>query len=144
MAKPEWGAKRTCHSCGARFYDLRRETIVCPVCSTVYDPERHPRTRRGGGTIKDDAVVLARVDVDAVKKKKAVKREAADDDVVTEIDDEEGADTEEAEDSAGATEMDEIKTEDGDLIEDTSDLGEDDDDIGEVMEHLDGDLDDKH
>ena len=92
MAKPEWGAKRTCHSCGARFYDLRRETIVCPVCSTVYDPERHPRTRRGGGTIKDDAVVLARVDVDAVKKKKAVKREAADDDVVIEIDDEEGAD----------------------------------------------------
>ena len=39
--------------------------------------------------------------------------------------------------------MEEIKAEDGDLIEDTSDLGEDDDDIGEVMEHLDEDVEDK-
>ncbi|MEE8622478.1 MAG: TIGR02300 family protein, partial [Alphaproteobacteria bacterium] len=34
MAKPEWGTKRTCPHCGARFYDLRRETIVCPKCDT--------------------------------------------------------------------------------------------------------------
>ena len=29
------------------------------------------------------------------------------------------------------------------LMEDTSELGEDDDDIGEVMEHVDDELDDK-
>src|SRR3990172_6347174 len=32
------GMKRTCQSseCGARFYDLARNPIVCPVCGTVY------------------------------------------------------------------------------------------------------------
>ncbi|MGB0671459.1 MAG: TIGR02300 family protein, partial [Rhodospirillales bacterium] len=32
MAKPEWGTKRACQSCGARFYDLGRNPIVCPKC----------------------------------------------------------------------------------------------------------------
>ena len=33
------GMKRTCQSseCGARFYDLARNPIVCPVCGTVYE-----------------------------------------------------------------------------------------------------------
>jgi uncharacterized protein (TIGR02300 family) len=32
------GTKRTCQSsdCGARFYDLNRNPIVCPVCATTY------------------------------------------------------------------------------------------------------------
>lgn len=32
------GTKRTCQSsdCGARFYDLGREPIICPVCSEKY------------------------------------------------------------------------------------------------------------
>ncbi|WP_339852442.1 FYDLN acid domain-containing protein, partial [uncultured Nisaea sp.] len=34
MAKPEWGIKRTCQSCGARFYDLMKSPIVCPKCET--------------------------------------------------------------------------------------------------------------
>ncbi len=37
-SKAQRGTKRTCQngSCGARFYDLARDPIVCPVCSTVY------------------------------------------------------------------------------------------------------------
>ena len=136
MAKAEWGAKRTCHSCGARFYDLRRDIIVCPVCNTVYDPERQPRTRRGGGAIKDDVVAVSRVD-DEVLEKTTLEPEIVDD----ENDDE--SDTEDSEEKGEEGEMEEIKAEDGDLIEDTSDLGEDDDDIGEVMEHLDEDVEDK-
>ena len=31
MSKPAWGTKRFCPSCGARFYDLRRTPITCPV-----------------------------------------------------------------------------------------------------------------
>lgn len=36
-SKAERGTKRTCQngSCGARFYDLKRDPIVCPMCSTV-------------------------------------------------------------------------------------------------------------
>jgi len=32
------GTKRTCQNseCGARFYDLNRNPIVCPICSSKY------------------------------------------------------------------------------------------------------------
>ena len=36
MAKPELGTKRVCASCGAKFYDLARDPILCPKCGTVY------------------------------------------------------------------------------------------------------------
>ncbi|MFN3743115.1 MAG: TIGR02300 family protein [Hyphomicrobiaceae bacterium] len=37
--KAERGTKRTCQSasCGARFYDLNRDPIVCPICGTIYE-----------------------------------------------------------------------------------------------------------
>lgn len=36
--KADRGTKRTCQNatCGARFYDLARDPIACPVCGTVY------------------------------------------------------------------------------------------------------------
>lgn len=38
------GMKRTCQSseCGARFYDLNRDPIVCPVCGSVYELASSP------------------------------------------------------------------------------------------------------
>lgn len=47
MSKPEWGTKRTCQSCSAHFYDLRKDPIVCPKCGTTYDPEAVLKSRRG-------------------------------------------------------------------------------------------------
>ena len=35
MAKPELGTKRLCGNCGAKFYDLNKDPIVCPKCHTV-------------------------------------------------------------------------------------------------------------
>ena len=46
MTKPEWGTKRTCQSCGAHFYDLRKDPIVCPKCGATYDPEAILKSRR--------------------------------------------------------------------------------------------------
>ncbi len=46
MSKPVRGTKRVCPSCGARFYDLNRTPIVCPVCQSVYQVTP-PHTRRG-------------------------------------------------------------------------------------------------
>lgn len=46
MAKPEWGTKRQCTSCGARFYDLMKAEIACPKCGTVYDPDASTKSRR--------------------------------------------------------------------------------------------------
>jgi uncharacterized protein (TIGR02300 family) len=36
VAKPELGTKRLCGNCGAKFYDLSKDPIVCPKCSTVF------------------------------------------------------------------------------------------------------------
>ena len=46
MAKPEWGTKRICPSCGARYYDLRKDPPVCPRCGTPFDPEALLKSRR--------------------------------------------------------------------------------------------------
>jgi uncharacterized protein (TIGR02300 family) len=37
VAKPELGTKRLCAHCSAKFYDLNKDPIVCPKCSTVYE-----------------------------------------------------------------------------------------------------------
>jgi len=37
MAKAEWGKKRKCLNCAAKFYDLNKDPIVCPKCNTVFD-----------------------------------------------------------------------------------------------------------
>lgn len=37
--KADRGTKRTCQnaSCGARFYDLSRDPITCPICGSPYE-----------------------------------------------------------------------------------------------------------
>jgi uncharacterized protein (TIGR02300 family) len=43
-SKQARGTKRTCQSseCGARFYDLGRSPIICPICGTVYELASSP------------------------------------------------------------------------------------------------------
>jgi uncharacterized protein (TIGR02300 family) len=36
LAKPEHGTKRQCQNCGAKFFDLNKDPIVCPKCGTVF------------------------------------------------------------------------------------------------------------
>ncbi|MFP4126645.1 MAG: TIGR02300 family protein, partial [Alphaproteobacteria bacterium] len=46
MVKPEWGTKRICQSCGAKFYDFGRSPIVCPACGATFELESpSPRGR---------------------------------------------------------------------------------------------------
>lgn len=123
MAKPEWGVKRTCQSCGARFYDMARTPIVCPKCAAVVEPEVTFKPRRQATPAEPKAPPIILADDEAVDLDVA----AEDLDVV---------DAEDAEETATEGE----EEEDGALIEDASDLGEDDDDMAEVMEHLDEDL----
>jgi uncharacterized protein (TIGR02300 family) len=37
VAKPELGTKRLCGNCGAKFYDLNKDPIVCPKCHTALE-----------------------------------------------------------------------------------------------------------
>ena len=45
MSKPARGTKRVCPSCGARFYDLSRTPIVCPVCQSIHQMKPPPSRR---------------------------------------------------------------------------------------------------
>jgi uncharacterized protein (TIGR02300 family) len=38
VSKAELGTKRICGNCSAKFYDLLKNPIVCPKCSTVFVP----------------------------------------------------------------------------------------------------------
>jgi len=46
LAKTEWGVKRICPSCGARYYDLLKSPPSCPTCNTAYNPEALLASRR--------------------------------------------------------------------------------------------------
>jgi uncharacterized protein (TIGR02300 family) len=116
LAKPEWGSKRICPSCGARYYDLRRDPIVCPKCSTPFDPEALLRARR------------ARPSAPVAKELEPVGAEDADADLETEA-------VEEEEEEASVP-LEEAEEEDEELIEDASELGEDEDDMAEVIDNV--------
>ena len=59
MAKPEWGLKRTCLGCSARFYDMQREPIVCPSCGAEFDPLAMVRPRRARAVAASQAKAKA-------------------------------------------------------------------------------------
>lgn len=46
MAKLEWGTKRTCTGCGAKFYDFSNTPILCPACGVEFQVELRPRRVR--------------------------------------------------------------------------------------------------
>ena len=118
MAKAELGLKRTCLSCGMRYYDFNRTPIICPGCQTEFDPELVVRSRRGRGAAKADPKA-AKPEV-AVEEEETVENEGAeatspgedgaDGDSVSDIDDFEGEDINvDQDDSAGliANDLDE-------------------------------------
>jgi uncharacterized protein (TIGR02300 family) len=118
LAKPEWGTKRICPSCGARYYDLLRDPILCPKCSTPFDP---------------DALLRARRARPAPPVEKALEPVVADDiDADLETAEVEATEDEEEE----AVPLEEAEEEDEELIEDASELGEDEDDMAEVIDNV--------
>ncbi len=104
MVKAAWGTKRSCQSCGARFYDLNKDPMVCPKCGHQHDPEDFVKARRSRAAAA--AVATKAVAVPAMAKKK---------DLI------EGVPI--ADDELPAVEGD---SEDDAALEDTEDLGEDD------------------
>jgi uncharacterized protein (TIGR02300 family) len=119
VVNSQLGSKRVCTTCGARFYDLNKDPIVCPKCGAENDKDAGKLKRGGKGSRSD-----------AAKKGAAVKPAAVEDE-------------DDLDDSLLDTD-DDADADDGDLMEDTSDLGEDDDDMAEVMDHIEtGDDDDR-
>ncbi|MDR3517184.1 MAG: TIGR02300 family protein [Azospirillaceae bacterium] len=119
MAKAEWGTKRICPNCGARYYDLRKDPPVCPSCGTAFDPEALLKSRRTRPSAAEEV------------KKAPVVRD--DEEVETELEGAAEIDEAAAPDlAAGAEEVVQDDEEDV-LLEDASELGEDDD-MDEVVD----------
>jgi uncharacterized protein (TIGR02300 family) len=67
MSKPAWGTKRVCPSCGARFYDLSRTPISCPICQAVYQVMPPPSRRGERAKSVEVKVVEPEVEVPALE-----------------------------------------------------------------------------
>ncbi len=49
------GSKRVCQNCGAKFYDLNRDEIVCPMCDTLFQHDNSgARAILSGNATEDD------------------------------------------------------------------------------------------
>lgn len=100
MAKAELGTKRLCGACGAKFYDLNKDPIICPKCSTVFevvipvsrsrpDAAARPAAAKAAPEVETaetpdaEFVSLEEADAEAQGKKKGIPAaaEGADEDV---------------------------------------------------------------
>jgi uncharacterized protein (TIGR02300 family) len=110
VAKLGLGTKRLCPHCGAKFYDLEKNPIVCPKCGSVVelapvrgggrsDAARAPVAAKEAEPAEtQDAEFVSLEDADAEASGKKVKAEGGDDDDAVEDDDTEDTFLEEDED----------------------------------------------
>ncbi|WP_119677336.1 TIGR02300 family protein [Indioceanicola profundi] len=124
MAKPEWGTKRICPSCGTRYYDMRKDPPTCPSCGTVFDPEALLKSRRARP-----------IPVEEVVKKAPIEREDDDETSGVDTDEEESIEEEADVDTDEDVEVADVEDEEAEtvdededvLLEDADELGDDDD-----------------
>jgi uncharacterized protein (TIGR02300 family) len=99
LAKPELGTKHQCQNCGAKFFDLNKDPIVCPKCGTVY--QGVARARAAAAKPEEEETELAQapagVDIVSLDEVEASEEKAAEP-VVDELDVEEDAEEDGADD----------------------------------------------
>jgi len=116
VVNSKWGTKRLCLGCGKRFYDMRRDPIVCPACDASFEVSAPARTRRQRMPVEPSKVAAPK-EVSAETKDVAVA-EFEDSDVLV------------------ATDDVDVETRPAEPIENAAELGKDDDDIAEVIEGI--------
>ncbi len=128
VTKAELGTKRLCPNCGAKYYDLNKDPIVCPRCGTAFEVSTPPKARPQTAS--------------AEPKKEEPKEEAEAEAPAAEFVSLEEADEETAD--SGAVEID--LGDDEEEIEDDSDdddtfLADDEDEDGDDVTDIIGDVD---
>ena len=96
MAKPELGAKRQCQTCGAKFFDLNKDPIVCPKCGTVFQGAARARAATKEDQEETELAAPAGVDVVSLDEVEAGEEKVAE----TAVEDVDVEDEPEAEDDA--------------------------------------------
>ena len=114
MAKAKLGTKRSCTSCGLRYYDLNKTPIICPSCNAEFDPESLLKTRKSRQPSK-----AANDDEGSASESEAAEGAATDLD-------QNAADTSSVDNDAIATELDYDDDDDGDVDEEAGGLIQDD------------------
>ena len=90
MAKPELGAKRQCQNCGAKFFDLNKDPIVCPKCGTIFQGAARVERAAVKEIVEEDEVVApAGVELVSLDEVEASEEKAAEP-AVEDVDVEEG------------------------------------------------------
>ncbi|MGO9420820.1 TIGR02300 family protein [Roseiarcus sp.] len=117
MAKPELGTKRQCQACGAKFFDLNKDPIVCPKCGTVFQGAAM-RARAATKEDEEDTQMVAPAGVDMVS--------------LDEV--------EAGEEKVAETVVEDIDVEDDAADEDDSFLEEEEEDEDDVSNLIDGDI----
>ena len=107
MVKANWGIKRTCQSCSARFYDLNKSPIKCPKCGREHDREDFVKVRRGRGAAAATAAATAAAAAAKAAAKKKVDEAALAGDELPDVEGDEAL--EDADDLADET--DDIESE---------------------------------
>ena len=117
MVKPELGVKRTCPSCGARFYDLLKSPVECPKCEHTFDPEVLLKPRRARPEERKVAVKVVEEEVEEVEETEEELEEAEEEaeEAEVEIETPEVEEDEEIEDDEDDVEIAEIEDEDEDV-----------------------------
>ena len=120
MPKPELGTKRQCQNCGAKFFDLAKDPIVCPKCGTVYQVASLPaRSSARGKAVEEEEPEVETPETELVPLEEA---DAADDEKV-----------------AAVLPDDDIEVEE-EAAEDDTFLEEEEEDPDDVSTLIDGDI----
>ena len=92
MAKPELGLKRQCQNCGAKFFDLNKNPIVCPKCAAVFTAAPTRAAARPAPVEEDETPAAPGPEIVSLEDAEAPEKvvEGAEDDI--DIDDEAGGD----------------------------------------------------
>ncbi len=124
MAKPELGTKRLCSGCGAKFYDLNKDPILCPKCGTAFVVSA-PTSRRA-----DTAAATAAAAAAAKSKESVVEPETQDAEFVSLEDADNEAQGKKGAADDGDDDLDIEETEEAPFIEETE---EGDDDVTDII-----------
>ena len=89
MAKTELGAKRQCQNCGAKFFDMNKDPIVCPKCGTIFQGAARAERATKAEVEEDETVAPAGVELVSLDEVEASEEKAAEP-AVEDVDVEEG------------------------------------------------------
>lgn len=133
MVSDELGTKRTCPNCAARFYDLKKDPIICPKCDQAFVAEELLPSKADLPTRAKPADKPA-----AEEEVKKDEGELEKDPVVVSLEDLEDDDSDDADDEAAAIKDVDLGETDEDDDTDDSDvfLDDEEDESGTGVEDL--------